>query len=176
MKAVDLVNSIALRGTVAIGTSVMIGAGIFGLSSQIAELARPLFQLSFIAGAIATAFSAYTHFKRSNAYPLLFVALLLVSGAVVCAVPAIASGLANAQQVAAVTAHPVPCCDQPGQKTHHSGSGMHIACAFCAPTPHSFEQAVPRATGPDIFQRDFVMTLSRNAAPDPFPPKIISTA
>jgi len=42
------------------GTGVMIGAGIFALTGQIAELARPLFQLSFIVGAIVTAFSAYT--------------------------------------------------------------------------------------------------------------------
>ncbi len=62
-------NSITLRGAVAMGTGVMIGAGIFALTGQIAELAGPWFPLSFIAGAIVTAFSAYTYVKMSNAYP-----------------------------------------------------------------------------------------------------------
>ena len=51
------------------GTGVMIGAGIFALTGQIAQLAGPLFPLSFVAGAIVTAFSAYTYIKMSNAYP-----------------------------------------------------------------------------------------------------------
>jgi amino acid transporter len=62
-------NSITLRGAVAMGTGVMIGAGIFALTGQIAELAGPWFPLSFIAGAIVTGFSAYTYIKMSNAYP-----------------------------------------------------------------------------------------------------------
>ena len=62
-------NSISLPGAVAMGTGVMIGAGIFALTGQIAELAGPLFPLSFVIGAIATAFSAYTYIKMSNAYP-----------------------------------------------------------------------------------------------------------
>ncbi len=62
-------NSITLPGAVAMGTGVMIGAGIFALTGQIAELAGPLFPLSFIAGALVTAFSAYTYIKMSNAYP-----------------------------------------------------------------------------------------------------------
>ncbi len=53
-------NSITLWGAVAMGTGVMIGAGIFALTGQIAELAGPLFPLSFVVGAIVTAFSAYT--------------------------------------------------------------------------------------------------------------------
>jgi amino acid transporter len=51
------------------GTGVMIGAGIFALTGQIAELAGPWFPLSFIAGAVVTAFSAYTYIRMSNAYP-----------------------------------------------------------------------------------------------------------
>jgi amino acid transporter len=51
------------------GTGVMIGAGIFTLTGQIAELAGPLFPLSFVVGAIVTAFSAYTYIKMSNAFP-----------------------------------------------------------------------------------------------------------
>ena len=40
-------NSITLPSAVAMGTGVMIGAGIFALTGQIAELAGPLFPLSF---------------------------------------------------------------------------------------------------------------------------------
>jgi len=69
MKAGYKANSITLRGAIARGTGVMIGAGIFALAGQIAELAGPWFPLSFIAGAIVTAFSAYTFIKISNAYP-----------------------------------------------------------------------------------------------------------
>lgn len=62
-------NSITLPGAVAMGAGVMIGAGIFALTGQIAELAGPLFPVSFLAGAIVTAFSAYTYIKMSNAFP-----------------------------------------------------------------------------------------------------------
>jgi amino acid transporter len=62
-------NSISLRGAVAMGTDVMIGAGVFALSGQIVELAGVWFPLSFIAGAIVTAFSAYVYIKMSSAYP-----------------------------------------------------------------------------------------------------------
>ena len=62
-------DSITLTGTVAMGTGVMIGAGIFALTGQIAELAGPPFPLSFVVGAIVTAFSAYTYIKMSNAFP-----------------------------------------------------------------------------------------------------------
>lgn len=62
-------NSITLAGAVAMGTGVMIGAGIFALTGQIAELAGPLFPLSFVVGALVTAFSAYTYIKMSNAHP-----------------------------------------------------------------------------------------------------------
>lgn len=37
-------GSLSLGGTVAMGTGVMIGAGIFALTGQIAELAGPLFR------------------------------------------------------------------------------------------------------------------------------------
>lgn len=62
-------NSITLVGAVAMGTGVMIGAGIFALTGQIAQLSGPWFPLSFLVGAIVTAFSAYTYIKMSNAYP-----------------------------------------------------------------------------------------------------------
>ena len=51
------------------GTGVMIGAGIFALTGQIAEMAGPLFPLSFILGAVVTAFAAYSYIKMSNAWP-----------------------------------------------------------------------------------------------------------
>ena len=62
-------GSISLSGGVAMGTGVMIGAGIFALTGQIAQLAGPLFPLSFVAGAIVTSFSAYSYIKMSNAFP-----------------------------------------------------------------------------------------------------------
>lgn len=62
-------NSISLPGAIAMGTGVMIGAGIFALTGQIAKLAGPLFPLSFVVGAIVTAFSAYTYLKMSNTFP-----------------------------------------------------------------------------------------------------------
>lgn len=69
MKSEYQANSITLIGGISMGTGVMIGAGIFALTGQIAELAGPLFPLSFIAGAIVTAFSAYSYVKMSNAFP-----------------------------------------------------------------------------------------------------------
>ena len=62
-------NSLSLLDAVAMGTGVMIGAGILALTGQIAELAGPWFPLSFLVGAVVTAFSAYTYVKMSNAYP-----------------------------------------------------------------------------------------------------------
>ena len=62
-------NSLTLVGAVSMGTGVMIGAGIFALTGQVAELAGNLFPLAFFIGAIITAFSAYSYIKMSNAYP-----------------------------------------------------------------------------------------------------------
>lgn len=62
-------GSISLPGGVAMGTGVMIGAGIFALTGQIAELAGPLFPLSFIAGALVTSLAAYSYIKMSNRWP-----------------------------------------------------------------------------------------------------------
>ena len=62
-------GSLSLLGAVSMGTAVIIGAGIFALTGQIAELAGPLFPLVFLVAAIATAFSAYSYIKLSNAFP-----------------------------------------------------------------------------------------------------------
>lgn len=69
MKAEFMPRSITLRGAVAMGAGVMIGVGAFALTGQIADLARQWFPLSFIAGAIVTAFSAYTCIRMSDAFP-----------------------------------------------------------------------------------------------------------
>lgn len=47
----------------------MIGAEIFALTGQVAELAGRYFPLAFFVAAIVTAFSAYSYIKMSNAYP-----------------------------------------------------------------------------------------------------------
>ncbi|MDI1253967.1 APC family permease [Thermomonas sp.] len=62
-------DSITLGSAVAMGTGVMIGAGIFALTGQIAELAGPLFPIAFIMGAVVTSFSAYSYIRMSNAWP-----------------------------------------------------------------------------------------------------------
>lgn len=62
-------GTISLYGGIAMGTGVMIGAGIFALTGQIAELAGPLFPLSFVAGALVTALAAYSYIKMSSAWP-----------------------------------------------------------------------------------------------------------
>lgn len=62
-------DSLSLGGAIAMGTGVMIGAGIFALTGQVAELAGPLFPLAFIAGAVVTGFSAYGYVRMSSAWP-----------------------------------------------------------------------------------------------------------
>lgn len=62
-------GSLSLIGAVAMGTGVMIGAGVFALTGQIAEQAGALFPYAFLAAAIVTGFSAYSYIKLSNAFP-----------------------------------------------------------------------------------------------------------
>ncbi|WP_396586526.1 APC family permease [Bermanella sp. R86510] len=62
-------GSLTLAGTVMLGTGVMIGAGIFALTGQMAEMTGALFPLAFLAAAVIVSFSAYSYIKISNAYP-----------------------------------------------------------------------------------------------------------
>ena len=58
-------NSLTLTGAVSLGTGVMIGAGIFALLGQVAELSGTLFPFVFLIGAVISGFSAYTYIKMS---------------------------------------------------------------------------------------------------------------
>lgn len=62
-------DSLKLWGAVSMGTGVMIGAGIFALTGQIAELAGTWFPLAFLVAAIIAGFSAYSYVKMAQAYP-----------------------------------------------------------------------------------------------------------
>ncbi len=62
-------GSLSLTGAVPMGTGVMIGAGIFALTGQVAELVGPFFPLAFLAAAVASGFSAYSYIMMSRAYP-----------------------------------------------------------------------------------------------------------
>lgn len=62
-------NSLTLIGAVSLGTGVMIGAGIFALTGQMAEMTGVLFPLAFLSAALIVLFSAYSYIKMSNAYP-----------------------------------------------------------------------------------------------------------
>ncbi len=62
-------GSLTLPGTVMLGTGVMIGAGIFALTGQMAQMTGALFPLAFLAAAVIVSFSAYSYIKISNAYP-----------------------------------------------------------------------------------------------------------
>lgn len=62
-------GSLTLTGTIMLGTGVMIGAGIFALTGQMAEMTGALFPMAFLAAAVIVAFSAYSYIKISNTYP-----------------------------------------------------------------------------------------------------------
>lgn len=65
----DNPGSLTLTGVVALGTGVMIGAGIFALTGQTARLAGDWFPVAFIVGAVVVAFSAYSYVKMSQSFP-----------------------------------------------------------------------------------------------------------
>lgn len=62
-------DSLTLVGAVTLGTGVLIGAGIFALTGQMAQMTGSLFPLAFLSAAVVVIFSAYSYVKMSNAYP-----------------------------------------------------------------------------------------------------------
>lgn len=62
-------DSLTLVGAVSLGTGVMIGAGIFALTGQMAQMTGSLFPLAFLSAAVIVLFSSYSYVKMSNAYP-----------------------------------------------------------------------------------------------------------
>jgi len=62
-------DSISLIGAISLGTGVMIGAGIFAILGQVAELSGSLLPFAFVFGAVVTGFSSYAYIKLSNNYP-----------------------------------------------------------------------------------------------------------
>ncbi len=65
----EVANSLSLFGAVSLGTGVMIGAGIFALTGQVAELAGNLFPIAFLVAAVIVGFSSYSYVKLANAFP-----------------------------------------------------------------------------------------------------------
>lgn len=62
-------NSLTLTGAVSLGTGVMIGAAIFALLGQVAELSGEIFPVIFLVGAAIVAITSYSYIKVSNTYP-----------------------------------------------------------------------------------------------------------
>ncbi len=62
-------DKITLFGAIAMGTGVMIGAGIFTLTGEISSYAGPYFILSFVLAGCISGLTSYTYVKMSNAYP-----------------------------------------------------------------------------------------------------------
>tara|TARA_R110000868_G_scaffold132380_4_gene343245 strand:- start:4775 stop:6073 length:1299 start_codon:yes stop_codon:yes gene_type:complete len=62
-------NKITLLGAVSMGTGVMIGAGIFALTGEVAHYAGNLLMWAFITSGAIAALTSYTYIKMSNAYP-----------------------------------------------------------------------------------------------------------
>jgi amino acid transporter len=60
---------ISLMGAVSMGTGVMIGAGVFALTGQIAVAAGPLFPVAFVVAAVVAGVTGYSYVKLSNTYP-----------------------------------------------------------------------------------------------------------
>ncbi|MFW2512434.1 APC family permease [Demequina sp. SO4-13] len=62
-------GSLSLRGAVAMGTGVMVGAGIFALTGQIAALAGPLLPLAFVTAAGVAGLGAYSYVLVTRKHP-----------------------------------------------------------------------------------------------------------
>lgn len=62
-------DRISLLGAVSMGTGVMVGAGIFALTGEIAKYAGNLLMWAFICAGFVAGVTSYTYIKMSNAYP-----------------------------------------------------------------------------------------------------------
>lgn len=62
-------DKITLLGAVSMGTGVMVGAGIFALTGEIAGYAGNLLMWAFITSGLVAGLTSYTYIKMSNAYP-----------------------------------------------------------------------------------------------------------
>lgn len=69
MDEVGKKNSLTLAGVVAMGTGVMIGAGIFALTGEVANYAGNLMMWAFILAGLIAGLTSYTYIKMCNAYP-----------------------------------------------------------------------------------------------------------
>lgn len=68
-KEPDTPSKITLAGAVSMGTGVMIGAGVFALTGQVAQAAGKWFPLAFVAAAVVAGTTAYSYVRLSNTYP-----------------------------------------------------------------------------------------------------------
>ena len=62
-------DSLSLIGAISMGTGVMIGAGIFALTGEVAAYAGNYLMWAFVAAGLVAGVTAYTYIKMSNAYP-----------------------------------------------------------------------------------------------------------
>lgn len=60
---------ITLAGAVSMGTGVMIGAGVFALTGQVAQAGGKWFPLAFVAAAVVAGTTAYSYVRLSNTFP-----------------------------------------------------------------------------------------------------------
>lgn len=62
-------DSLSLWGAVSMGTGVMIGAGIFAITGQMAEAAGEWFPWAFLIAGLVAGLTSYTYVKVSQRYP-----------------------------------------------------------------------------------------------------------
>jgi len=62
-------EKLTLLGSISLGTGVMIGAGIFALVGQVAELSGSLFPIAFLCGAIVALASSHAYIRYSSVNP-----------------------------------------------------------------------------------------------------------
>jgi len=62
-------DKITLLGAISMGTGVMVGAGIFTLTGEIANYACSFLLWAFVIAGLIAGLTSYTYIKMSNAYP-----------------------------------------------------------------------------------------------------------